>query len=218
MDISGVKGIFFDMDGTLVDSEINTEKSVDILLSELGIEHDDHDYKQYYGITWEAIEKRIKDQFPAAQGSALSGPLQKRFHELFKKADFIPGVRDFIVEAKKSFRTAIATSSNRESVEFLVQRMNIDDFIDDFIGAEDYEKSKPDPECYLLVAKKLGLAPENCLVFEDSIPGLQAARNAGMWAAAITLRSPDEAKAREIAHLTAHDYEQLPLDFLTAIQ
>lgn len=218
MNISGVKGIFFDMDGTLVDSEINTEKSVDLLLSEMGVAHEGLDYKQYYGITWQAIEKRIKDQFPATRDKELSGPLQHRFHELFKTADYIPGVREFIVAAKKSFRTAIATSSNRESVAYLVERMNIGEFIDDFIGAEDYNNSKPDPECYLLVAEKLGLAPENCLVFEDSIPGLQAARNAGMWAAAITLRSPDENRAREIAHLAARDYHELPSDFLAKIR
>lgn len=217
MDMRGIRAIIFDMDGTLVDSEINTEIAVDRLLDDLGVEHAGLDYKQFYGTTWQSIEARLQAQFPATRGRALAGPLQQRFHELFQTAAYIPGMPAFFRDAARSFRTAIATSSNRESVAFLVERMAIGDVIERFIGAEDYEKSKPDPECYLIVAREMGLDPGQCLVFEDSIAGLEAARAAGMWSAAITFRSPDEKRAGEIAHLTARDFHELPADFLERI-
>eukprot|EP00493_Phyllostaurus_siculus_P012774 UN12961 len=83
-----------------------------------------------------------------------------------------------------TLKVGIATSSNRESVKHLLQRLGANS-VDDFVAAEDYSESKPDPECFLLLASKLGVKPRDCLVFEDSVAGVQAARKAGMKVIAI---------------------------------
>ncbi|MCB1323480.1 MAG: HAD family phosphatase [Leptospiraceae bacterium] len=219
--IHGIKAIIFDMDGTLVDSEINTERSVDILLSKRNIPHADLDYGVFYGVTWQKIESILKETYPQLIPESLAAELQHEFHVLFQsdQTEFIPGVHDFWrLAAQLGLRLAIGTSSNRESVEFLVDRMDVRSICEAIVSAEDYNKSKPDPDCYLHAAQKLNLPVENCLVFEDSIPGLKAARAAGMYAVAITHRSTDPIEAARIANLAVANYTRLPDKFLSEIR
>ena len=75
---------------------------------------------------------------------------------------------------------AVVSGSTRESVTASLDSLKLLDRFDTMVCAGDYKKSKPDPECFLLAASKLGVAPESCLVFEDTDMGIQAARAAGM--------------------------------------
>ncbi|MEO0377260.1 MAG: HAD family phosphatase, partial [Cyanobacteria bacterium P01_A01_bin.17] len=68
----------------------------------------------------------------------------------------------------------------RENVELLLAHENLGEFFEVRVIDADVERGKPDPQCYSLVAERLGIAPEKCLVFEDATAGVQAARNAGM--------------------------------------
>src|ERR1700738_4814568 len=75
---------------------------------------------------------------------------------------------------------AVVSGSTRESVTASLTSLNLLDRFDTLVCAGDYRKSKPDPEAFLLAANRLGVAPETCLVFEDTEMGIQAARAAGM--------------------------------------
>ncbi|MCB1191069.1 MAG: HAD family phosphatase [Leptospiraceae bacterium] len=220
MVIKDIKGIIFDMDGTLVDSEINTEKSVSWLLSKYSIPAINLDLKQFHGITWESITQILQNMFPDLNKYDIKPILQNKFHEMFMSKDlpYIPGALEFFRKSTSKFPTAIATSSDRESVYYLIERMDVKDKISLFLSAEDYSKSKPDPECYLLTAQKLGISPENCLVFEDSIPGLQAAKAAGMWAIAITKNATDLNKVKQHSDMCVQDYRELSINFCDLIK
>lgn len=219
MNIDNIKGIIFDMDGTLVDSEIFTEKSAQQLLEEKEISYDTFDFKQFYGITWNSIESIMKKHFIALQPLPVAEILQEKFHQMFQsdEMELIPGADSFFVQASKYAKTAIATSGNRESVEFLLDRIQIRSIITTYLAAEDYQHSKPNPECYLKTAKALNLQPEQCLVFEDSIAGLKAAKAANMVAIGITKRAVDKNAMQEIADSLIVDYTELPTVFLQEI-
>lgn len=219
MTIHNRRAVIFDMDGTLIDSELHTEEAVLALLTEHKIEAGDLNCQQFYGITWRAISERLVELFPGLRSHCSPELLQRLFYRLGRESPppLIQGAREALVQASALLPTAIGTSGNRESVLELLSRFKLDDVLHGYVCAEDYTHSKPNPECYLLAAERLGVAPQDCLVFEDSIPGLRAAKAAGMQTVAITHRSPDEALARELADYAVAHYELLPPDFFRSI-
>jgi len=85
------------------------------------------------------------------------------------------------------------------------------------VCAEDYTRSKPDPQAYLLAASRLGIAPERCLAFEDGVVGVRAARAAGMHVIAVTACSSNPSDAAQAAHQSIADYTDLASDFFESI-
>ncbi|MCB1175187.1 MAG: HAD family phosphatase [Leptospiraceae bacterium] len=176
------KALLFDMDGTLVDSEGNTEIAVREYLVARNLDPDQiEDYQLFHGRTWQNIELLLNQRFAELQGADLQRPLQQRFHELFLSPalPYIAGAPEFLRQASRYCQIAIVTSSNRESAEYLVTRMQLESEIALVMGAEDFSRSKPDPECYLSAARQLDTRPAECMVFEDSQAGLQSALAAG---------------------------------------
>ena len=219
MAFSNIKAIIFDMDGTLVDSELLTEKAIEKLLEHHSIVPGNFDYTQCYGITWKKIEAMLMDYFPKLVQQPLAARLQESFHTmgLELKPAPIPGAQWAVQAAHQVAKTAIGTSSNRESLDEVVARLGLSDFLTTTASAEDYQDSKPSPDCYLHVAEKLKIKPKDCLVFEDSIPGIQAAKAAGMATIAITHRCPNLQLASKLADRAIRDYEELPWDFFGTI-
>jgi len=85
-----------------------------------------------------------------------------------------------LIKRLKNYKLAIATSGLSKNVQMMLQNFGIKDRFDAVVGSEHIKKGKPDPEVFLLAAKRLKVRPENCLVVEDSLVGLKAARKAGM--------------------------------------
>jgi len=100
--------------------------------------------------------------------------------ELLPQLQAVPEVVEHIDAQHGRIPFAVVSGSTRESVTASLDSLKLLDRFDTMVCAGDYKKSKPDPECFLLAASKLGVAPESCLVFEDTDMGIQAARAAGM--------------------------------------
>ena len=164
-DGSEIRAILFDMDGTIIDSEPYTGLAIFKYFASQGTPLDtDFDTSQYHGRTWESIALDLKDRFPT-----LLPPTPEALNEIFENelvsnpAPFINGAPHAIKKAMMKLKVGIATSSNRESVKHLLQRLG-ENSVDDFVAAEDYSESKPNPECFLLLASRLGVKPSQCLV------------------------------------------------------
>jgi HAD superfamily hydrolase (TIGR01509 family) len=115
-----------------------------------------------------------------------------RLHEL----PLVPGVEQALEAWSRRFRLAVATSSSRREVGHTLESRGLAGFIRVIIGVEDVTHFKPDPEPYLKAAALLGVAPAECLVFEDSPVGIMAAQRAGMVVAAmLTSFQPDQLPA-----------------------
>jgi len=104
----------------------------------------------------------------------------------------IPGIPDFLNSVRKAgISTAIVTSSDNEKLSSLWKvHPDLRNFFDTVISADDITRSKPDPEGYLLAAKRLNVAPKNAFVFEDSLAGLQAGRAGGMTVVGVATTLP----------------------------
>jgi beta-phosphoglucomutase len=108
----------------------------------------------------------------------------------------ITGIIDFISDLKQNgVHLGVATSAPYANLELILSKVNIREKLGSILASEDVKKHKPDPEVYLKSAANLGLAPDQCLVFEDSFSGVSAALNAGM---------------RVVGVLTSHTKEELP--------
>jgi beta-phosphoglucomutase family hydrolase len=105
---------------------------------------------------------------------------EKLYMELLPQLKAVPQVVEQIDAQLGRIPLAVVSGSTRESVTASLDSLKLLDRFDTMVCAGDYERSKPDPECFLLAASKLGVAPERCLVFEDTDMGIQAATAAGM--------------------------------------
>jgi beta-phosphoglucomutase family hydrolase len=116
------------------------------------------------------------------------------YFELLPQLKAVPEVVEHIEAQHGRIPFAVVSGSTRDSVTASLVALKLLDKFDALVCAGDYKKSKPDPEAFLLAAAKLGVAPESCLVFEDTDMGIQAATAAGM--ASVKIPLPWERAAR----------------------
>ena len=111
--------------------------------------------------------------------------------------DYIEGLQDFLAVLRtQGVRTAIVTSSNRQKMDSVYRsRPELRLVFDEILTSEDFTESKPSPQCYLRAAQRLGVAPEDCVVFEDSFNGLRSGRAAGMYVVGLATTNTREAIA-----------------------
>lgn len=219
--ISNISAVIFDMDGTLVDSEVLTEPTINSFCHENDIYDVNVDCSEFFGASWASIEQRLVNCYPQLAGHPN---IAARLHEIFHKLgqDHPPALinkaRESVIAAHALMPTAIISSSYRESIEETIRRMGIEEHVTYYAGADDYEKPKPAPDGFLKAAEVLQAPPQNCLVFEDSIVGLRAAKAAGMQVVAITHRSNDVRLATRLADLAVTDFSGVDENFFQMIR
>ena len=120
---------------------------------------------------------------------------------------FVPGVENYIKSLKyNGIRTAVVTSSNIPKMENVYRcHPDFKEMFDMILTSEDFSESKPSPYCYLKAMRLFGAGPEDCVVFEDSLAGLQAARASGAFVTALTTTNPEEV-VRNYADLVIRDF------------
>ena len=214
--IRNVSAVFFDMDGTLIDSETLTGPSVASLCHELGVNNVEIDPTLLYGLAWVDIEQILLEHHPQLRGQAdIPARLQQILHDMLRDRPppLIRNSREAVIAASRAMPVAIISSSGRESIEATIHRMDIAANVSYYAGFEDYDRCKPEPDGYLQAAQTLEVDAGDCLVFEDSVVGIQAAKRAGMRVVAITHRCHDIETASELADLAIKDYSLLDEGF-----
>lgn len=187
---SMIKAVLFDMDGTLIDTEMLYAKALKDVLENINLPLSlEEVILIVYGRSWqgifETIEKRFPDKFESED--QLQNLATIVFNRLIQNNQLIiEGSLALLKKLAKELPIAIVSGSSRGHLHEFIEFMNIQDLIPFYIGSEDCAKSKPSPEGYLKAAKKLKIPPENCLVFEDSNPGVLAAKAAGMRCVALS--------------------------------
>ena len=108
---------------------------------------------------------------------------------------YVAGFEEFIAELRKQgVKTAVVTSSNQPKMQAVYQHHpEFRGLFDAILTSEDFERSKPDPDCYLKAAQRFGVAPKDCVVFEDSFNGLKSGRAAGMYVVGLATTNPADA-------------------------
>ncbi len=191
-----VKAIIFDMDGVLVDSESFHLRAYNKILARYGKSISAAEFHKGFG-SLPAKEKLrnwldINDE---SELNRLSGERDSCFGQLIN--DHLVPSKDAacILENMKNsgFRLGLATSASRESADLILKKLEIEDYFESIICANDFRQGKPDPEIFLNAAGRLNVNASDCVVIEDSRHGIEAARNAGMKCIAVaTSHRPEE--------------------------
>ena len=128
----------------------------------------------------------------------------------------IRGLDDFLIKAEKNqVQMAIGSAAIRFNIDFVLDGLSIRHFFKSIVSAEDVIISKPDPETYLKCATALGIAPEQCIVFEDAPKGVEAAKNAGMRCVVITtMHTREEFSMYDNVVCFIADYDDIQLNQL----
>lgn len=175
------RAYLFDCDGTIVDSMPLHYKAWKKALSEYGCTYDED---LFYAWGGKPVRKIIAD-LNEMQGlnmpvDTLAERKESYYHAQLPELKGIPEVIEHIEAQHGRIPFAVVSGSRRSSVIGSLAALGLLDKFDVLVCAEDYKHGKPAPDGFLLAAQKLGVAPENCLVFEDTELGIEAATAAGM--------------------------------------
>jgi len=175
------KAYLFDCDGTIADSMPLHYVAWTKILSEWNCEFPEDKFYAWGGMPIVDILNTLnKEQGLNMPVADLMVQKEALYFELLHELQPVPEVLEHILESHGRIPFAVVSGSARDSVEKSLETLGILDKFDTLVCAGDYTKGKPDPEPFLLAAKRLGIAPEDCLVFEDTEMGIQSATAAGM--------------------------------------
>ncbi len=185
-----IKGIIFDMDGVLVDSEPFICEAAIRMFAEHGINVKPEDFIPFVG----AGENRYIGGVAEKYGFPVDIERDKRrtyeiYGEIVKgRIESLPGVHEFIAKARDlGLKLALASSADRIKIDINLREIGIaPETFDTIVSGQDVVRKKPDPDIFITAAERLGLLPEECLVVEDAVNGVAAAKAAGMRCLALT--------------------------------
>lgn len=186
--MTAVKGVIFDMDGVIIDSEPVHYKVGQLLFRELGIEIPDSMLSTFVGLsdrhTWSRIKAshRLRESVEYLVARDRSMYLEV-LSELLRKHEIGPiaGVSDLIRNlCGNSIRLALASSSSLEVIQKVLSSFEISQYFTAIVSGDEVERGKPAPEIFLTSCEVLGLPVEDCVVIEDSRNGIEASVSAGI--------------------------------------
>jgi beta-phosphoglucomutase-like phosphatase (HAD superfamily) len=195
--MSTLQALIFDFDGIIANTEPLHYAGLHQTLKEIGIELAEADYYAEYlgyddrGCVLAALAANHR-QADAATVERLMTRKAEAYLESVKHHPVIfTGVPEFVRHAARTYPLAIASGALRHEIEYILETAGLRRAFLHIISAEDVTRGKPDPQPFLLALKSLqqreaGLTAASCLVIEDSLPGIRAARAAGMKVLAVT--------------------------------
>ncbi len=212
-DMSGF-AVIFDMDGVIADTNPTHNIAWRKFLEKYQIEPTeqelhDHMYGKHNSYI---LSYFLKKSLSFEEIARLQFEKEALFRELYTSiAQPLPGLLTFLEELKKNgVKTGIATSAPVENLDMMLEQVPyLKEVMESLLSEQDVSKHKPDPEVYLKSAQNLGIAPAQCVVFEDSVSGVKAGLAAGMKVVGVTTTH----SSQELPPCSAYVSDYLSLDF-----
>jgi beta-phosphoglucomutase len=190
-----IQAVLFDLDGVLVSTDEYHYRSWLKLSKEEGFDFFDHEFNhQFRGVARmecvEILTRASGRTYTTEQKKEIADRKNRYFAESLSSVtpdELLPGALAALQELKRR-GVKIAVASNSRNAKPIIRQVGIGQYLDAIVDGHEIENSKPDPEVFLLAAKNVGVAPAHCIVVEDAIAGLEAAKRAGMRALGIGTR------------------------------
>jgi HAD superfamily hydrolase (TIGR01509 family) len=211
-DRAGTRAVVFDMDGVLIDSGAHHRDAWRLLLADLGLTPAPDFWRLTIGRpAEEAVTLLLDRPVGAAEAARLARRKREHYTRLASRGMLpIAGAPAFVAAlARQGVPRAVATSASRHDVDELLAEVGVRQHFDVIVTADDVRRGKPDPEVYVRAAEGLGLPPAGCIVFEDSVVGVRAARGAGMRVVGVTTAHTDHELRAAGAERAVPDFEAL---------
>lgn len=184
-----IKALIFDFDGLILDTETTLLRSWEEIFAEYGITVSLVEWASLLGSSmdhpaaFEIIEKHIGEQIDR---ESIRARRIERELELIKSEEVMPGVVVLITEAReRGLRLGVASSSDRKWVIGHLMKLGLHTYFESIRCADDVSRTKPSPDLYLAVLRDMGLQPDQAIAFEDSLHGVEAVKQAGIFCVAV---------------------------------
>ena len=184
-----IKAAIWDVDGTLVDTAELHFVAWQAACRELGRDFDRADFAATFGRrNPEILEHLFGDRFGPADVAAIGERKEEMYRsEARKGVGLLPGVEEMLQGLKRlGFAQAIGSSAPHANLELILELTGVAPYVSAVVGAEDTTRGKPDPQVFQVAAQRLGAEPARCVVFEDAVAGVQAAKAGGMRCVAVS--------------------------------
>jgi HAD superfamily hydrolase (TIGR01509 family) len=213
-----IKAIIFDMDGLLVDSEPYWKIAEKICFGKLGLTLTDELLRQVMGFRltevvehWYNYQPWGEKNFEAVEADVLVTVKQL----IIENANALPGVIQTLEFCKNNgYKIALASSSAMSLINVVVDKLNIRHYFDLLVSAEFEPYGKPHPSVFLTTAQKLNVLPTECLVFEDSVNGMIAAKAARMKCIVVPELEKQEELYWQLANFKLVSLEEFKLEMV----
>lgn len=212
--LEGIKGIIFDLDGTMVDSMWMWRGIDNEFMDAHGLDMTDDLETAIEGMSFRETAEYFVRTYPLQETveELMDIWVQMAIDKYQNEVPVKPGLILFLQEMKKrGIRMGIATSNARILLDAVADAHGFYDYMDGMLTANEVKRGKPAPDVFLAVAEKIGIAPADCLVFEDIPQGIRAGLAAGMKVCAVfdEYSKAQEAEKRTLAHYYIDSYDQV---------
>lgn len=216
-----LKGLLFDMDGVLVNNlEIHRQAFAEFF-RRYGVEREFENLNRLFGKGNDDIMGELMPADVVARVGIreLGNEKEAIYREIY--APIItpqPGLVDFLSAAEREgLRCAVGSSGYRANVDFVLEKCDIERYFSAAVAGDEVTHCKPDPEIYLTAAAKLGLQPEECVVFEDAEAGIEAAKRAGIKVVALATTFTRDYLESTDADAIVDDFRDVSIDMLRSL-
>jgi len=213
-----IKGCIFDLDGVIVDTAKYHYLAWKKLATMLNIDFTEEDNERLKGVSRMAsldiileIGNRVYDEKTKEEYASLKNKWYLDYINRMMPDEILPGSLEFISELKFS-GIKVALGSASRNTPLILERLGIGSLFDSIADGNVVSKAKPDPEVFLTAAKMIGVPPEECIVFEDAVAGVEAALKAGMGCVGI-----GSEKTLKDAHFVVSGLDKMNLRKLKAL-
>ncbi len=197
-----MKAFIFDLDGVIVDTARLHYQAWRELAKELGFDFTPEDNERLKGVSrMRSLEILLEIggiQVDEQEKHRLAEKKNNRYRQLIMKLtpdDMLPGAKEFL-EQSRAMGLKLALASASKNTPLILERIGLEDFFDSVVDGNRVSKAKPDPAIFLTAADDLQVLPQQAVVFEDAVAGVQAAHSAGMKA--VGIGKPDVLKQADL--------------------
>jgi HAD superfamily hydrolase (TIGR01509 family) len=211
------EAVVFDLDGVLLQSEEVWDAIRERYVREAGGRYDDEVQRAMMGMSAPEWSRYLHEEAGVCQDPEdINRDVVERMLEAYRRElPLLPGAVEAVRRTAESFPLGLASSSNREVFEAVLDLAGIADCFSATVSSEEVARGKPAPDVYLEAARRLGVAPEDCAAVEDSHAGIRSARSAGMRVVAIPNASyPPEEDTLGLADAVVGSLDELTVDVL----
>jgi len=215
------KAFIFDMDGTIIDSMPTHVTSWARALGEFGHTTSTEElHKNNWGNVYDVVRSILGDDLSDDQVSQIAVRKEELFRETYRSdLRLIDGLDTFLNDVKRvGIPMALATNAGWDNINYVLDGLGIGNYFNTIISGMDVDRAKPDPEMFLKAACGLGVDPANCIVFEDSANGIEAADAAGMRIVLVkTFHKPQFYDSHPSIVRTIRDYHEISVEELLVV-
>lgn len=206
--------VLFDMDGVVIDTMPLHRQIWREFARMHGLDPTEAEIRALDGLrAVDVVRHLFGPSLPEERVAALALEREDIFHQRLRTDPVraVTGIEPFLAAlGGAGVPRVLATSATRENVDLVLERLNLVGSFEAVVSAEDVRYGKPHPEVYLTAARRAGIAPERCLVAEDALPGVEAAKSAGAYCLGLATSQADDALRAAGADWVAPHFLALP--------